>query len=352
MKREKNDSDVTLTRRAALKLAAAGTAAGILGLSSSDTLGYSTKAAASQTVSGPGHVVKVHMPGMRAGAFPDPRASRIMVDRAVATLARETDASRAWSRFISPTDRVGIKVNCLGTRMASSMVEVVYAVADAVRDAGVPDSNIMILDMYASNMMGGRYTQATNPNKLRVLAHRDHRYQKSWIHAGPARVKLSNLFLWTTAIINVPPIKDHDLAGVTCTMKNMTFGVCEKPHVNHGTINESIAHLYALDEIRSRVKLNIIDGSAVLYDGGPKYNRAAHASHECIYATEDPVAMDAVAFELIELLRAENGLRTLADVRRPPTYLELAQDMGLGISDRQMIHLQTVDLPRLTGPSA
>ena len=69
MKREKNDSDITLTRRAALKLAAAGTAAGILGLSSSDALGYLKKATVSETVSGPGHVVKVHMPGMQLLSF-------------------------------------------------------------------------------------------------------------------------------------------------------------------------------------------------------------------------------------------------------------------------------------------
>jgi hypothetical protein len=135
-------------------------------------------------------------------------------------------------------------------------------------------------------------------------------------------------------------------------MKNMAFGTVEKPHLNHAVVNEAIARLWTLDEIRSRVRLNLIDGSAVLYEGGPKYNRAAHVPHECVYATADPVAMDAVAYELIELLRAENGLKSLAEVRRPPRYLELAAELGLGVADRRLITLETVDLPPYVGPSA
>lgn len=343
------DERATIGRRDAVKLIGASAGAAVLA-GSAPALGGLDEAGAIAT--GPGHVVKVHMPGMRRGIFPDKQACRTMIDRAVTTLSGDTDPGRAWLRFVSPTDRVGIKVNCLGTKMVSTMVEVVDAIADSLRAVGVPDSNIVVIDMFASNMMGGRYVAQPNPSRMRVVAHRDHPYQRSWIHTGPARARFSNIFLWTTAIINVPPIKDHDLAGVTCCMKNMTFGVVEKPHLNHATINESIPHLWALEEIRSRVRLNIIDGSTILYDGGPKYNRSALVPHECIYATTDPVAMDAVALELIELLRAENGLRTLDAVRRPARYLDLAQEMGLGVSARDTIHLQTVDLPPFGGARA
>lgn len=298
-------------------------------------------------VSGPGEIVKVHKPGMKAGFFPEPKAAREMVDKAVMELAGETDPGRAWLKFISPTDRVGIKVNCLGTRMVSTMREMTFAVADAIRDAGVPDANIVVIDMFASNMMGGRYDQQSNPNRMRVLAHRSDGKYQSWLDAGPARARFADIFLWTTAIINMPPIKDHDLAGVTCCMKNMTFGTVEKPHLNHDGINEKIPHLWATEEIRSRVRLNLIDGTSILYDGGPKYNRAALVPHECVYATTDPVAMDSLAHELIAALRKENGLRTLGEVGRPPKFLELSEQMGLGIADRKKHRVRSVDLAPL-----
>jgi uncharacterized protein (DUF362 family) len=288
-----------MDRREMLKLGTAAAAAGVLG--SGFPVGSVAAAERSRVlVSGPGYVVKVHMKGMRSGMFPDPKASRAMVDKAVTTLARETDPGRAWLQFVSPSDRVLIKINCLGTRMLSSMREVVLAVADGIREAGVPDANIVMLDMFASNMMGGRFEQQPNPSRMRVVAHKEGSYQKQTITAGPAKARFADLLLWSTAVINVPPIKDHDLAGVTCAMKNMTFGTVEKPHLNHAVVNEAIARLFAREEIRGRVRLTIADGSRILYDGGPKFSGSSHALHECVYATTDPVAMDAVANELIE----------------------------------------------------
>lgn len=332
-----------ISRRDLLKWSSAAAAAGALGIRATPLLGADSKVALPPGA--PGYVVKVHMSGMRKGLFPDPKASRQMVDKAVMTLAGEEDAGRAWLKFISPTDKVIIKVNTLGTRMLSSMKEVVYAIADAIREAGVPDANIVILDMFASNMMGGRYNQQTNPKKMRVLAHKEGRYDKKWINAGPAKARFTDILLWSTAVINVPPIKDHDLAGVTCTLKNMTFGTVEKPHINHKVVNETCAHLYAHEIIRSRMRLNIIDGSRVLFDGGPKFAGSAHTLHECIYATCDPVAMDAVAFEIIETLRAEKKMRTLAEVGRPATFLQMAADLGLGVADRKQIRLETIEMP-------
>jgi uncharacterized protein (DUF362 family) len=353
MSRERSTPPATaLTRREALAL---GLGAG-LGLLTARPAGLGAALAPATRpgarVPPPGLVVRVRMPGMRDGLFPRPDAARTMVDAAVTALAGETDPGRAWLAFVGPTDRVLIKVNCLGTRMVSTMREIAFAVADAIRDAGVPDASILVLDMFASNMMGGRYAVQSAPTRMRVLAHADNPYQKVMRETGPARARFSDLLLWSTAVINVPPIKDHDLAGVTCCMKNMAFGTVEKPHLNHAVVNEAIARLWTLEEIRSRVRLNVIDGSGVLYDGGPKFNRAGFVPHECVYATTDPVAMDAVAYELIELLRAENGLKTLAEVRRPPRFLELAAELGLGVADRRLVRLETIDLPQYLGRSA
>jgi len=338
-----------MNRRDALKLGAASVAAaGIGALLPAEAVG----AVADLSVPGPGRVVRVHMPGMRPGIHPNPDAARMMVERAVKELTGETDVHAAWFRFVKPAETIGLKINCLGTKMVSSQKEVVFAIADSLVDAGVPPGNIVIFDMYASNMMGGRFEQQPNPRKIRVLAHRESTYQNRTFRAGPAVARFSDIFLSCDTVINVPPIKDHDLLGVTCCMKNITFGVVEKPHLNHEKGNEAICHLYALEEIRRRVKLHIIDGSTILYDGGPKYNRNALVPHECIYATTDPVAMDAIAHELIETLRQENGLRSLAQVQRPARFIEMAETMGLGIARRDRIVLQTVDLPAWRGSSA
>lgn len=354
MKKENENQKNKINRRDALKLTAASMAAAT---AAATTVGVPSVAKAesahvSATGTGPGHVVKVHMPGMRVGSYPHPDAARKMVDRAVLELTGESTVKDAWLRFVSPSEKIGIKINCLGTRFISSMKEVVFSIVDSLRDAGVPNENMIIFDMFASNMMGGRYDQQPNPRKVRVLAHKSVEKYGEWVKAGPSKAKFTKLFLDCDSIINVPPIKDHDLAGVTCCMKNVTFGCVEKPHINHNVVNETLAHLWAHEEVRSRVKLNIIDGSTILYDGGPKANRRAMVPHESIYATTDPVAMDTIAYELIEGLRKENGMRTLHEVKRGPHFLKMAENMGLGVGDRKNIRLQTVNLPKFVGNSA
>lgn len=342
--------DHLLGRRDAIRLglgAAAALGAAGAGLTAdAATGGAPPPAGARASVSRPGHVVEVHKPGMRGRLFPYPDAAREAVHRAVTALAGEPDVGRAFGRFVSKDDRVGIKINMLGGRLSSTTKEVVDAIVEGVRAAGVPDANVMIFDQFGGNMRGGRYAWQEKPGQLRVINHDVLGYEEQMTTSeGGGRGKLAKTLTWSTAIINVPVLKDHDTAGVTCAMKNMVFGCVERPPLMHAQIHTAIPHFYALDAIRGRVRLIVCDGSFCLYDRGPKHNDAAHVTHDRVYATTDPVAMDAIALEVVERYRAENRLRTLARVRRPATYLALAEQIGLGIADRARIRLETIELP-------
>jgi len=350
MARDFDDPRIRITRRDAIKLGSAGVAASLLALP-----GVARAAAPADPLpipgTGPGQVVKVHKPGIIGRWFPYAEAAKEMVDRAVTTLAGEDDLGRAWSKFVSRDDRVGIKINCLGGRFASTMKEVVDPIVEGVRAAGVPDENIMIFDQYGGSMRGARYEWQDKPGKLRVLNNDALGYLNDFHVVEGARSKLAKTLMWTTAIINVPLLKDHDLAGVTCALKNMAFGCVEKPQIMHRDIHVGMPHFYALEEIRGRVRLNIVDGTFCLYDGGPKQNAGTTVRHECVYATSDPVAADAIALEVIEAERAAHKMRSLAAVRRPATYLALAQELGLGVADRDRIELDTIELDPFVAPA-
>jgi uncharacterized protein (DUF362 family) len=335
-------------RRDALKLGAAASAAGVIGL---DPFTTGASEAPPAKGSGPGHVVQVHMPGMRGKHFPHAPAAKTMVEKAVTTLANESDLGRAWAKFIQKEDKVGIKINCLGGRMSSTMIEVVNPIVEGVRAAGVPDENIIIFDQYGGNMRSARYLWQEKPGRLRVLNHPVLGYENNWTKVPGCKGKLSKALTWSTAIVNVPVIKDHEIAGagITCAIKNMVCGCVERPSLMHREIATALPHFYAREEIRSRVRLTIVDGSFCLYDGGPKHNHAAQATHDSVYASTDPVAIDTIALEVIETFRKENGYRSLDAVRRPATFLKTAQELGLGITDRQKILLEKVELPVFVG---
>ncbi len=341
-------------RRDVLKLGAAASAASVLGLNPLSAGALEKTRTGPPMVSGPGHVVKVHMPGMRGRWFPHAEAADVMVRKAVTTLAQEKDVGRAFGRFIRKEDNVGIKINCLGGRMSSTMKEVVDAIVEGVRAVGVPDANILIFDQYGGNMRGARYLWQEKPGSLRVLNHEVLGYEKNWTVAKDCKGKLSKALTWSTAIINVPVLKDHDLAGsgITCAIKNMVCGCIEKPELLHRKIATALPHFYALEEMRGRVRLTIVDGTFCLYDGGPKHNPSAHVTHDCIYASTDPVATDAIALEVIEQLRKQKGLRSLAKAGRPATYLQIAEEIGLGIAKREKIFLESIEMPPYPGASA
>jgi uncharacterized protein (DUF362 family) len=348
---KRDDDDFLLGRRDALKLGLGAAALSAIGFGRGVTAAAakpSTGAGAAATT-GPGHVVEVHKPGMRGRMFPYPDAAREAVHKAVTALAGEGDLARAFGRFVTPEDRVGIKINVLGGRLSSTTKEVVDAIVEGVRAAGVPDPGILIFDQFGGNMRGARYVMQDKPGAMRVLSHDALGYEEALTTcAGGGKGRLAKALTWTTAVINVPVLKDHDSAGVTCAMKNMVFGCVERPPMMHQQIQTALPHFYALEAIRGRVRLTVCDGSFCLYDGGPKHNPAAHVSHDSIYATTDPVAMDAIALEVIEKYRAQNGLKTLAAVRRPATYLALAEEIGLGIADRGRIRLERIELPPYT----
>lgn len=341
------------SRRDVMKMGAAASAVGVLGMHGFPALAGEERFATPREVSGPGHVVGVHMPGMRGRFFPFPEAAKTMVSRAILALTGETDLGRAWGKFIHKEDRVGIKINCLGGKFSSTSKEVVDGVVDGVRAAGVPDENIMIFDQFGGNMRGARFEWQDSPGRLRVLNHAVLGYEKNWIEAEGGKGKLSKALTSATAIINVPVIKDHDLpgAGITCSLKNMVCGCVERPPLMHTRIEYALPHFYALEEIRGRVRLTVVDGSFCLYDGGPKHNPRAHVTHDSLYMSTDPVAIDAIAYEIVQGIRKQKGLRSLEAVRRPATFLQNAEKIGLGIASRENIFLEKIDLPPFVGAS-
>jgi uncharacterized protein (DUF362 family) len=344
------DEKRRLSRREVLKLGVATSAAGFLGVPT-DASAAKQGAAQIKPIGGPGYVVRVHKPGMRGRFFPHASAAKEMVEKAVTTLARERDIGKAWRLFVRKDDRVGIKINALAGRFAGTMKEVVAPIVEGVRAAGVPDENIMIFDQYGGYMRAARFEWQDKPGKLRVINHGVLGYEKTITKSGGGgQGRLAKTLTWTTAIINVPVIKDHDLAGVTCAIKNMVCGSVEKPPLMHHRIHTALPHFYALDVIRGRVRLIICDGSFCLYEGGPKYNPGAMASHDCVYATTDPVSMDAIALEVVDELRVKNKFRTLKKSGRPTTFLGVAEEIGLGVARKERIHLESIELPPFEPP--
>jgi hypothetical protein len=92
-----------------------------------------------------------------------------MLDQAVTKLTGMSEGKAAWKSLFKPDDIVGIKVNCLGGKGATTHSEVAHAIADALVRAGKP-SNIIIWDNTTSNMLGAGYKFNKDGDGVRVRA--------------------------------------------------------------------------------------------------------------------------------------------------------------------------------------
>ena len=288
-------------------------------------------------------VVKVTHPEMVKKRYPDPDITERMLEAGIKRLTGKNSIEDAWREFVKPEDRVVIKVNCLAGRLSSTSRELVDGIIKGILATGVKESNIVIMDQYKGSMRQARFIPQLKKGDIRIIPHPLMDYT-GWIRFGSHRAKISKVFLWADVVINVPVFKDHDLAGITGAIKNISCGVVEKPHLLHRDIHHSIVNFYNLDDVRSRIKLTIADASWVLYNGGPKHNFQYREKHNSIYISKDPVAIDRVEYEVIDSLRKKHRLKPLALAGRAPKFIEVAQEKGLGTGDIKRIKLEELQI--------
>jgi uncharacterized protein (DUF362 family) len=137
------------------------------------------------------------------------------------------------------------------------------------------------------------------------------------------------------------------MCGVTLSLKNLAYGLCENNARFHGPehIGPFIADFCALPEVKNKVVLHILDGLEACYDRGPRPgNLRSLFTPKTIWLSTDPVALDVVGLGVIQRERRSRAYRTLAQEGRPMDHIELAAKKGVGVSDLRRIALEKIEL--------
>ncbi len=280
------------------------------------------------------------------GSSSAPDSSRVLslLDHAMQSFYRSDDPVAPWKKLVRPGEVVGLKINTLGGPGLSSNSVLIEAICARLKQAGIKPSDIVIWDNENRALEHGGFRVSTDRNRERVLGTDDRTagYEENPSAWGSVNSRLSKLLTRTCdCVINVPIVKDHSLAGVTFSMKNM-YGVVNNPSALHGkNCSPYIADLNMLREIRGKFRLIIGDAILACYEGGPGFRPQYAWRHNGVMVATDPVAADYTAWQIIERKRAEQGLKTLEEAGRPPKYIAVAADAQhrLGTNDPQRISL-------------
>ncbi|MBM3476984.1 MAG: DUF362 domain-containing protein [Armatimonadetes bacterium] len=279
---------------------------------------------------------------------------RELVNLAVCTVTERQTAEQAWKRLFVPSDVVVVKVNCMAGLLAPSP-DVIAAVVEGLKTAGVDPDHITIFDKEDRDLLGAGYT--LNPKPPGPLCFgtvggpTGPGYNPRFVTRGSATFCLSNIVdEKTTAIVNVPVVKDHIFAGITGALKNH-FGTIHNPEDFHylNNCSPAVAEVNLAPSLKAKQRLIVGDALHVQYEGGPSYQADRVYDYWGVFAGIDPVAVDSQLLILIDTLRQQNGLPTIKETDRPCRYLEAAAEREIGTSNPAQIELIYQDLAESAG---
>lgn len=309
-------------------------------------------------------------------------AVREMMARGMRALTGAASTTDAWQRFFSPSDVVGIKVNCGGYPYVISAYEIVAETVRRLMEIGVPATQIYVYERFQNQMDEVNYAPRLPEGVQFVAAERANRNTDNsgydpavYVEAdlfGEEDTRSSMMRLVTrrlTKIINIPNVKDHGATGVTGCLKNIAYGSFSnvaRTHQRGRTCTYSmVGTMASVEPLRSRTVLQIMDGLRGVWHGGPfaRTTRYVFYPKQIMFAT-DPVAIDRLLLDIVDDKRRTEGAISIWDrsmkylkaddsrardadpnvniIIREPGHVEYASTLGLGVYDRAKISVQDV----------
>jgi len=241
---------------------------------------------------------------------------------------------------VRPGEVVGLKVNCLAGRGNSTHPELVEAVSERLERAGVRE--IIVWDRLNADLESARFRIVERGSGRRCFGNDVLGYEDDLAAYGSVGSRVSRTLTQVCdAVINLPVLKDHGIAGVTIALKSL-FGAIHNPNKYHLNVGDPyVADVNMLAPIRQKLRLHICDATAAQYEGGPSYMPQWMWPFNGLLLARDPVALDYTGWHIIEKKRAELRMKSLKELKREPAYIAKAADAQhrLGTNDPKKIEV-------------
>jgi uncharacterized protein (DUF362 family) len=273
-----------------------------------------------------------------AGSSFDSAQVAKLVDRAMQASFNVDSPLEAWKQVVRPGEVVGLKVNCLGGRGNATHPELVEAITERLREAGITE--IVIWERQNSDLEHARFKIVERGSGLRCFGNDTLGFEDDLSIFGQAGSRICHTLTQVCdAVINLPVLKDHGIAGVTLALKSM-FGAIHNPNKYHSNAGDPyVADVNMLAPIRQKLRLHICDGLNAQYEGGPSFMPQWMWPFNGLLVARDPVALDYVGWKIIEEKRGQARMPPLREMKREPTYIATAADAEhrLGTCDPKRI---------------
>jgi len=325
----------------------------------------------------PGKVVKVNHSDCFVNGKPSEDIAYQMMKTSMQKLTGEDDLNKAWLQLVSPKDIIGLKVNPIGGKILSTSHAVTKAVIKQLKEAGIPEANIIIWDRRGEDLESAGFTAENYPGiKIMSTEYKDDKgsmidgngkfyseneidkNQYFYVDAEGSYDKETMPYMTNggknsyftkictekvTKIINIPIIKNAG-SSITVCMKNLAFGaITNTGRLHQAMWHETCAYVCAFPPLRDKVVLNIADGLISNFDGGPGADPQFIYHANTLVVGTDPVAVDRICYDMVLDKRIKEGVQQ-KEKEGSRAFMDIAQKLNLGIADKANIKLEEINL--------
>lgn len=257
-----------------------------------------------------------------------------MIEEGLRIVTGRASGAEAWQSLIKPDDIIGVKFNHVGFDELATSVVLATRLVESLKNAGFPPERILLIEV---------------PERLgRTLKTRPPVFGWSGapVSFGSGAEELSAVLQEVTALINVPFLKTHNIAGMTGCLKNLSHALVRHPARYHANgCAPYVGDIVALPAIRSKLKVNLVNALRAVYRGGPAVEPEGMWTHAGLIVSTDPVAADAVGLDVINDRRAQAKLPPVGDSEGHVPHVRAAAQRGLGTDDQD--YIQRIEPPPL-----
>lgn len=325
----------------------------------------------------PGKVVEVKSLQSVMNNEPVEQEAFRMLEKAMVELTGKSNLAQAWRTFVSPGERIGLKVNPVAGKLLSTSHAITQSVIKQLEASGIERKHIMIWDRRDMELKDVGFTPENYPGiAIRGTECQDDNgsfYDSNGKLYGESNID-KDWYYWADVegeydsetmpymvnggkysyfskivtqevdkIINIPILKNAG-ASITNAMKNLAYGSISNTGRLHAQLwNETCAEVCAFAPLRDKVVLNICDALKGCFNGGPGANPQFICNFNTILVASDPVALDRISYDIVAEKRVFEGIQK-APTPEVLKFLDQASSLGLGIADVRDIKLSIIDL--------
>ncbi|UCG33275.1 MAG: DUF362 domain-containing protein [Phycisphaerales bacterium] len=253
-----------------------------------------------------------------------------MLSQALCLIAGSERVGEAWRHWLSDDDLILAKFNRSGADSIRTTEVMCRTVVSSLGEADIAPDQIMLLEApgHLAGELGTRQPPAGWSDKEYDF--------------GSGRDQFRAALEEATAVINVPFLKTHNLAGMTGCLKNLSHGLVKHPGRYHECgCSPYIGDIVGCEAIRRKLRLNIVDALRAMIDHGPQADEQYVEPAYLLLVGTDPVAVDTCGLFWLNRLRKERGLPPVGGQHQHVAYLHAAEATGVGSANLDRISRQT-----------